>query len=110
MIYIYIYIFNKTIYLFALSNNFIKKKRNILHIHVEKRARKKVDRLNAANSEELRELDFSDSEDPFMADDDSDDYKEETDDDSDWEDSQQAEEDSENIKRLVKEAEKFVQK
>jgi hypothetical protein len=75
----------------------------------KKRVRKKVDRLNVADSEEISALDLSDSEDPFIADDDSDEDFEDTDeDDSDFEDSQNVEEDSENIKRLIKEAKRYI--
>ncbi|XP_044265588.1 aprataxin and PNK-like factor [Tribolium madens] len=77
----------------------------------KKRSRKKVQRLNVADSQEMRELDSDSEEDPFVVSDDSEEYEGESDDDeTDWEDSQNADEDSENVKRLVKEAKKFVNK
>ncbi|XP_064211615.1 aprataxin and PNK-like factor [Tribolium castaneum] len=77
----------------------------------KKRSRKKVQRLNVADSQEMRELDSESEDDPFVVSDDSEEYEGESDDDdTDWEDSQNADEDSENVKRLVKEAKKFVNK
>ncbi|RZC35682.1 aprataxin and PNK-like factor, partial [Asbolus verrucosus] len=72
----------------------------------KKRTRKKVDRLNAVDfDDDLSEV----SEDPFAVDGDSDEYVEDSDsDDTDWEDSQNVEEDSENMRSLVKEANRFV--
>ncbi|XP_063932678.1 aprataxin and PNK-like factor isoform X2 [Zophobas morio] len=75
----------------------------------KKRNRKKVERLNVATSQEMRE--FDDSEDPFINDDDSDEYNGSSyEEDSDWDESQEADEDAENVKRLVKEANRFVKK